>query len=227
MKRLGRGLVPVVAVTLVTVGCSGESGGEEIPPPNPEALMDPLSPDMNMNAPATYQARFETSKGAFVVEVHRAWSPNGADRVYNLVRNGFYDGARFFRVLDGFMAQFGIGGDPAIQTHWRTASIPDDPVIESNTRGRVTFAMGGPNTRSTQLFINYGDNSRLDGDGFAPIGEVIEGMEVVDGLYSGYGEGAPRGQGPSQREIQERGNEYLMADFPDLDYIERATIVIE
>jgi peptidyl-prolyl cis-trans isomerase A (cyclophilin A) len=179
---------------------------------------------MNEMAPATFRARFSTTKGEFVIEFHRTWAPLGVDRVYNLVRAGFYDGVRFFRVLDGFVAQFGIHGDPAIQAKWRGANIVDDPLVEGNTRGRVTFAMGGPNTRSTQLFINFGNNSNLDSMGFPALGDVVEGLDIVDQLYSGYGEGTPRGNGPDQALIQRRGNEYLAADFPQLDYIEKATI---
>lgn len=223
MKRVVRAGVVCLCLggLAVATGCSGDSA----PPPNPEALMDPMSPDMNVPAPATFQARFVTSKGDFVIEVHRAWAPNGADRVYNLVRNGFFTDVRFFRVLDGFMAQFGIQGDPAIQSHWRGATLDDDPVVETNTRGRVTFAMGGPNSRSTQLFVNYIDNSRLDDSGFSPFGEVIEGMEVVDALYGDYGEGFPRGNGPDQGRIQAEGNAYLEDEFPELDYIRHAEIV--
>ena len=192
-----------------------------------ESLGDPASAEMNATAPETFRARFETSRGTFVVEANRAWSPNGVDRFYNLVRGGFFNDVRFFRVIAGFMAQFGINGDPVIQSSWRDANIPDDPVLMGNTRGRVSFATAGPNTRSTQLFINFGDNSRLDEMGFSPIGKVIEGMEVVDALYAGYGEGAPNGNGPSQGRIQAEGNAYLEADFPSLDYIERATLVGE
>jgi len=151
-----------------------------------------LTPDaLTATAPDVFQARFETSKGDFVIEVHRDWSPNGADRFYNLVANGFYDDVRFFRVIDGFMAQFGIHGDSAVAAVWREARIPDDEVLQSNTRGFISYAMGGPNTRTTQVFINFGDNSRLDEMGFPPFGQVVEGMEVVDEIYSGYGEGAP------------------------------------
>ena len=199
-------------------GCTGDAGVSE-------ALGDPASAEMNVTAPETFQARFETSKGTFVIEAHRSWSPNGVDRFYNLVRNGFFHEVRFFRVIEGFMAQFGINGDPAIQSAWRDANIVDDPVVMGNTRGRVSFAKTGmPDSRSTQLFINFGDNSRLDEMGFSAIGEVVEGMEVVDALYAGYGEGAPGGNGPSQGRIQAEGNAYLGADFPDLDYIERAVI---
>lgn len=183
---------------------------------NPSALRE--------TAPATYKARFETSKGAFVVDVTRDWAPNGADRFYNLVKNGFYDGVRFFRVLDGFMAQFGINGDPKISAAWREARIADDPVKQSNRRGFVTYAMAGPNTRTSQIFINYGDNSALDRQNFSPFGRVTSGMEVVDALYNGYGEGAPRGQGPDQGRIQMEGNAYLTKSFPRLDFVKKATI---
>jgi peptidyl-prolyl cis-trans isomerase A (cyclophilin A) len=178
---------------------------------NPSALRE--------TAPATYKARFETSKGAFVVDVTRDWAPNGADRFYNLVKNGFYDGVRFFRVLDGFMAQFGINGDPKVSAVWREARIQDDPVKQSNRRGFVTYAMAGPNTRTSQLFINYNDrNSSLDKQGFSPFGRVSSGMEVVDALYNGYGES------PNQGRIQMEGNAYLAKDFPRLDFVKKATI---
>jgi peptidyl-prolyl cis-trans isomerase A (cyclophilin A) len=186
-------------------------------------LSDPAS--LNEKAPAVYQAKFDTSKGSFVIEVHRDWAPNGADRFYNLVKNGFYNDARFFRVLEEFMAQFGINGNPDISAVWRDANIKDDPVKQSNTRGTVTFATAGPNTRTTQVFINFGDNAGLDGQGFSPFGKVVSGMDVVDSLYSGYGEGAPNGQGPDQGRLQAYGNAYLQKSFPKLDYVKTATIV--
>jgi len=166
-------------------------------------LSDPAS--LNEKAPAVYKAKFDTSKGTFVIEVHRDWAPNGADRFYNLVRAGYYDGVRFFRVLPGFMAQFGIHGDSVVSAAWRNQRIPDDPVRRTNVRGMVSFATAGPGTRTTQVFINFGNNDRLDAMGFAPFGEVVEGMEVVDRLYDGYGEGAPRGRGPSQERMQAEG----------------------
>jgi peptidyl-prolyl cis-trans isomerase A (cyclophilin A) len=178
-------------------------------------------------APDTYKAKFETSKGTFVVTVHRAWAPLGADRFYNLVRGGFYDDCRFFRVMDGFIAQVGINGDPAIQSAWRDATIADDAVKESNKRGFVTFAKTrAPHSRSTQFFINFSDaNATLDKQGFAPFGEVAaQGMEVVDKLYSGYGEGEPSGSGPEQAKLQAQGHAYLLKEFPKLDYIKKATI---
>jgi peptidyl-prolyl cis-trans isomerase A (cyclophilin A) len=175
-------------------------------------------------APATYKVNFDTSKGAFVVEVHRDWAPNGADRFYNLVKGGFYDDVRFFRVIPNFMAQFGIHGNPGVMAAWRSAQIKDDPVKESNLRSYVVFATAGPNTRTTQLFINFRDNTGLDRQGFAPFGRVVSGMDVVDKIYSGYGEGAPRGKGPEQGRIQSEGNAYLTKEFPRLDYIKTATI---
>jgi peptidyl-prolyl cis-trans isomerase A (cyclophilin A) len=216
----------MIAVTLSVVACGGGDGGGAANggTPSDSPLLAPSS--LDLIAPESYRARFETSKGAFVIEVRRSLSPNGADRFYNLVSNGYYDGVRFFRVLDGFMAQFGMHGDPAVTAAWRAAPIPDDPVMASNVRGTVTFAMTGqPNSRTTQVFINFGDNVQLDGMGFAPFGQVVEGMDVVDQLYSGYGEGAPNGTGPSQAQIQAQGNRYLEAEFPRLDHIIRATIV--
>jgi peptidyl-prolyl cis-trans isomerase A (cyclophilin A) len=186
-------------------------------------LSDPAA--LNAKAPAVYQAKFDTSKGTFVVEVHRDWAPRGADRFYNLVKNGFFDNARFFRVIEGFMVQFGINGDPNIAAVWRDADIKDDPVKQSNERGTITFATAGPNTRTTQVFINFGDNAGLDSQGFSPFGKVVSGMEVVDSLYGGYGEGAPNGNGPDQGRLQSQGNAYLEQDFPKLDFIKTSTIV--
>jgi peptidyl-prolyl cis-trans isomerase A (cyclophilin A) len=183
---------------------------------NPAALTE--------QAPATYKARFDTSKGVFVVDVRREWAPVGADRFYNLVKNGFYDENRFFRVISGFMVQFGINGNPQVSTPWRNAQIKDDPVKQSNKRGFITFATSGPNSRTTQVFINFGDNARLDGSGFAAFGQVSSGMNVVDQLYSDYGEGAPSGRGPNQGRMQSEGNAYLTKDFPNLDFVRKATI---
>jgi peptidyl-prolyl cis-trans isomerase A (cyclophilin A) len=183
---------------------------------SPAALTEP--------APATFKASLDTTKGPIIIEVHRDWAPQGADRFYNLVKNGFYDDVRFFRVIDGFMAQFGIHGNPGVQSAWRNAQIKDDPVKQSNKRGFVVFATAGPNTRTTQLFINFGDNGSLDRQGFAPFGQVVKGMDIVDKIYSGYGEGAPRGRGPDQNRLQAEGNAYLTKEFPKLDYIKSATI---
>jgi peptidyl-prolyl cis-trans isomerase A (cyclophilin A) len=184
--------------------------------PNP-ALRTPSK--LTAVAPATYRVNFDTTAGSFIVEVHRAWAPKGADRFYNLVRNGYYDDSRFFRVVPNFMVQFGINGNPAIQKAWRNANITDDPVTQTNKRGAITFATAGPNTRTTQVFINFRNNAGLDGQGFAPFGEVISGMEVVDKISAAYGER------PDQGRIQSEGNRYLMKEFPKLDAINKATIV--
>jgi len=160
-----------------------------------------------------------------VIEVTREWAPLGADRFFNLAGNGFFDGARFFRVLDGFVAQFGINGDPLISKVWKDARFDDDPVTQSNKRGTIVFATSGTNSRTTQLFLNFKNNTRLDSMGFAPFGTITSGMEVVDSLYSGYGEGAPRGAAPRQDLVQSRGNTYLEKDFPKLDYIEKTTVL--
>lgn len=191
----------------------------------PEVGLPPATPQQ---APATYRARFETSKGPFTVEVTRAWAPNGADRFYQLVSNGFFDNTRFFRVIEGFMAQFGAHGDPDVNAAWKTLTIPDDPVVQSNKRGFITFASEmQPNTRVTQVFINLVDNTNLDGLGFAPFGQVIDGMAAVDSLYDAYGEGAPSGFGPDQNMIMARGNAYLERYFPKLDFIRTARIVTD
>jgi peptidyl-prolyl cis-trans isomerase A (cyclophilin A) len=184
---------------------------------NKSALMNPAK--LKERAPNLFKAKFDTTAGVFVIEVHADWAPNGADRFYNLVKNGYYDNCRFFRVVPGFVVQFGINGDPAIQRYWENATIPDEKVTQSNTRGFVTYAKSSaPNSRTTQIFINFGDNSRLNGTGFAPFGKVISGMEVVDKIYSGYG------QQPDQGRISAEGNAYLMKNFPKLDYIKKATI---
>jgi peptidyl-prolyl cis-trans isomerase A (cyclophilin A) len=182
------------------------------------SLKNPAS--MKAQAPAVYKAAFETSAGTFVIEVHRDWAPKGADRFYNLVKDGFYDNVRFFRVIPGFMVQFGMHGDPAVQSAWTFARIPDDPVKESNKRGYVTFAMAGPNTRTTQVFINFADNTGLDKQGFAPFGQVISGMNVVDKLNASYG----AKPGDDQGNIAAGGNAYLEKMYPKLDYIKKATI---
>lgn len=193
------------------------------PTPAPVAaspgLMDPAHADANRTAPATFQVRFETSRGAFVVTVTREWAPQGVDRFYNLARMGYFDEARFFRVVPGFVVQFGIHANPAVSARWRGATIPDDPVRQGNTRGRLTFATSGPDSRTTQLFINLGDNSGLDGRGFAAFGEVTEGMDVVAAIYSGYGEQ------PNQGQIQTQGNAYLTHEFPQLDYVRTARVI--
>ena len=208
-------------VNTLTLGLAGALFLAAAPAPAPSShakLMNPAA--LNAQAPETYRAKFSTSKGDFVIEVTRSWAPLGADRFYNLVKNGFYDDVRFFRVLDGFMAQFGMSGNPGIQAAWRTQQLKDDPVKQSNKRGYITFATGGPNTRTTQVFINFEDNANLDGQGFAPFGQVVQGMDIVDKLYSGYG----RNNVPDQARITKEGNDYLMKAYPKLDYVKKATI---
>lgn len=198
------------------------------PTPAPAAQFSPALLDPSrfaaIQAPDRFRIRFETTEGPFLVEVHRDWAPLGADRLYGLVTAGFYDGTSFFRVVDGFVAQWGIHPAPAVSQVWRTATIQDDPVVASNRRGTLVFASAGPNSRTTQLFLNLADNTQLDSMGFPPMGEVVSGMDVVDALYKGYGEGVPRGRGPNQAKIQMEGQEYLEAKFPELDRIVRAVV---
>jgi peptidyl-prolyl cis-trans isomerase A (cyclophilin A) len=206
-----------LAVGLVSMAARGRASAAAGQLRNPASRAD--------RAPDVFRTRFETSKGAFVIEVHRAWAPIGADRFYDLVKNGFYDDCRFFRVIDGLMAQIGINGNPTVQSVWADARIPDDPVRQSNKPGYVTLAHAGSNTRATQFFINLTDNSALlDRKGFAPIGRVLSGLDVVEQLYSGYGDGAPRGIGPSQMQIASEGNAFLKKKFPKLDYVRTATV---
>ena len=211
----------MAAAGLVLVGCSSSSNeSKSAPPPTKEE-----SPVVKkVQAPDVYKVDFDTSKGHFVLEVHRDWAPIGADHFYELVQGKFYDGDRFFRVLKGFVVQFGLNGDPTVNSRWAHATLPDDPVKEHNDRGTLTYATAGPATRTTQLFINLASNRNLDSQGFAPFGKVISGMEVVDSLYGGYGEGAPSGGGPDQNLVESRGNDYLTEHFPKLDYIKTATI---
>uniref|UniRef100_Q01U50 peptidylprolyl isomerase n=1 Tax=Solibacter usitatus (strain Ellin6076) TaxID=234267 RepID=Q01U50_SOLUE len=189
------------------------------------ALRHPDARIWRKHAPAVYRVRVESTQGAFVLEVHRDWAPIGADRFYNLVRSRFYDDSRFYRVTPRF-AQFGIAGNPSIAAVWRSVSIDDDPVRQSNTRGRFAFAMTGPNTRTTQIYICKTDMQAQDKDGFAPLGQVVAGMEVVDRLYAGYGETAGGGmRGGKQARIFEEGNTHLDRDFPKLEKLLRAHIV--
>jgi homoserine O-acetyltransferase len=189
-------------------------------------LRDQGNPLWSLAAPETYRVRVETSKGEFVMEVRRELAPRGADRFYHLVDTGFYDDSRFYRVIQGRFAQFGIPGDPAVARVWRNASFPDDPVRASNVRGTFAFAMTGPNARTTQIYINTGDQVRQDADGFAPFGKVLEGMDVVDSLYKGYGETSGGGmRAGRQGRLFEEGNEYLDREFPLLDKLLRARII--
>jgi len=196
---------------------------EEKPSTTSPGFTDPAK--LTAKAPETFKVQFDTTKGKFTIEVTRSLSPNGADRFYNLVRSGYFKDVAFFRVVPGFMCQFGIHGDPNVSAKWRAAAIADDPVKGSNTRGTITFATAGPNTRTTQLFINFGNNINLDGMGFSSFGKVTEGMDVVDKINGEYGDGPPYGSGPNQGRVQGEGNAYLKKDFPNLDYIKSATIV--
>ena len=213
MRNRVLALTILIATIAATTSFAGQSRDASAKLKNPAAL--------NEQAPATYRARFETSQGVFVIEAHRDWAPNAADRFYNLVKNGFYDNARFFRVLSGFMAQFGLNADPDIQRAWTYAGLPDEPTKQSNTRGSVSFAReSGPNSRYTMVFINYKDNSYLDGEGFPPFGQVVTGMDIVEKLYSGYG----RANVPDQRRIVREGNAYLQQEYPKLDFVRTAAI---
>ena len=220
-------LAGLFALTLGAALAIAQDAKKDEPAAKPAAaspgFTDPSK--LTEKAPDTFKAQFDTTKGKITIEVTRSLSPNGADRFYNLVRSGYFKDVAFFRVIPGFMCQFGIHGDPSVASKWRQASITDDPVKGSNTRGTITFATAGPNTRTTQLFINFGDNRSLDGQGFSPFGKVTEGMDVVDKINSEYGEGAPRGRGPDQGRVQSEGNAYLKKDFPNLDYIKSASIV--
>ncbi len=224
----------ILGMLAVLWGCGGGDGSAEGDAGNTEesASGDGVNavlyyPDRLVEtAPETFQARFETTRGEFLVEVNREWAPNGADRFYNLVKHGYYDGVYFYRVIEGFMAQFGMHGEPQVHARWKTATIADDPVVASNTRGTISYAKSGPDSRTTQLFINFGDNADLDAQGFAPFGRVIEGMEVVDQLHAGYGNIADLGgDGPDARYIAYEGNKYLEENFPELDHIVSATLV--
>lgn len=216
----------ITGALCLTPGVHAQESSED-KGPDKSVLLDPNHEVWSRTAPDTFNVKLVTNEGDIVIKVTRDWAPQGADRFYNLADNGFYDGCRFFRVIEGFMAQFGINGDPRVSTVWREQKIEDDPNKQSNTRGRVTFAMAGPDTRTTQLFFNFADNTFLDNQGFSPFGEVVEGMDVVDKLYAEYGEGAPRGKGPDQGRIQAEGNAYLEAEFPKLDYIKSAEVIKE
>lgn len=206
-----------LAVSFGTTSCLRRAAG--LVDPNPDVLA--------AAAPDSFRVAFTTTRGRFVVMAHRDWAPHGADRFYFLAKHHFYDGNRFFRVLKGYVAQFGLSGDPKIAATWKPRAIPDDPPRESNRKGRVAFASAGPASRTTQLFVDLADNTRLDtlgGVGFPPIGEVVDGMSVVEALYSGYGEGIPRGNGPSQDRIAREGTPYLARNFPRLDWVESSKV---
>ncbi|MHB1168438.1 MAG: peptidylprolyl isomerase [Longimicrobiales bacterium] len=219
MHRVAR--VVAGSALMVIAACGGPDSISEANP----VLLQPGDTIFTAQAPDTFRAHFTTTEGEFTIEVYRDWAPRGADRFYNLVRSGYYDGNRFFRVVPGFMAQFGVHGDPAVEQAWRGQTLPDDPVQQSNRRGTISFAMKGPDSRSTQVFINYRDNEALDQSGFAPFGRVVDGMIIVDRLNGEYGEPPPEGRGPDERRLVTEGEDYLRREFPDLDRIERAEIV--
>jgi len=207
--KLRRPLIIPIAVFALLAACSK---------PAPQQAAPAQAPDV-------YRVKFDTTKGPFTVEVHRDWAPRGADRFYELIQGRYYDGLYFFRVIKGFVVQWGISKDPAATAKWNSMTIPDDPVKQSNVRGTITFATSGPNTRSMEPFINLADNGRLDSQGFSPFGKVVEGMDVVDQLYAGYGDGPPQGEGVDQNKAEAQGNEYIEGRFPKLDKINSARLV--
>lgn len=225
MKRILLGLLSALALASIGFAADDSKPAAAAPDKKSEAATFADPSKLTEKAPESFKAKFTTTKGAFTIEVTRSLSPNGADRFYNLVKSGYFQDVAFFRVIPGFMGQFGIHGDPKVSAAWRGARIQDDPVKASNKRGYLSFAMAGPNTRTTQFFINLVDNTNLDSMGFSPFGKVVEGQDVVDKINGEYGEGAPRGRGPNQGIIQEKGNEYLKASYPNLDYIKSAALV--
>lgn len=228
------GFAVAVLVCLSAVSCSQvekeDTPNEEVPFENSDLDSDLPHPALKTpflareQAPESFKVRFETTKGVFVIQVERSWAPLGADRIFNLTRIGFFEDMAFFRAIEGFVVQFGINGDPETNREWANARIKDDPGKLSNTRGSLTYAMAGPNSRTTQIFVNLRDNLNLDSEGFAPFGRVTDGMTVVDSLHTGYGEMAPRGKGPNPTILNKRGNKYLKMRFPELDYIKRASL---
>lgn len=215
MKRLA-------AALLLLAACDPPAPAAPPPAPAPPSsaspLLDPAHPAMKAAAPAEYKVRVTTDVGEFLVSVTREWAPAAADRFYNLVRHGFYDSARFFRVVPDFVAQFGLNGDPRVSEAWRNANIPDEPRTRPNERGTLAFANAGPNTRGTQVFINFKHNANLDGMGFVPFGRIIVGMDVIDAINREYGES------PNQGRIQAEGNAYLTREFPRLSFILKAAV---
>jgi cyclophilin family peptidyl-prolyl cis-trans isomerase len=212
----------LVTAVMVVLPCLFQLSCES----TPSLLVHSEAAELNRRAPDVFDVRMETTKGEMVIEVHREWSPHGADRFYDLVRTGYYDDSRFFRVIQGRWAQFGINGDPKISNLWRARTIPDDPRVESNTRGTLAFAFSVPNGRTTQVFINLKDNSATHDAEFVPFGRIVKGMEVADALNTEYGESAGGGiRGGKQQPLFDQGNSYLRQKFPHLDIIVRARVV--
>jgi peptidyl-prolyl cis-trans isomerase A (cyclophilin A) len=209
----------LAVAALLLAGCSSPNETK-----NAKKELTATAPAKKEAAPDVFTVTLDTSKGPVAIEMHRDWAPIGVDHFYTLVKTGFYDGDRFFRVVRNFVVQFGINGNSATNRLWSNANLPDDPVKESNVRGTLTYAISGPNTRSTQVFINLRNNKALDKDGFAPIGKVTSGMDVVDSFYNSYGDMPPAGNGPDPTLIEQQGNDYLASRFPRLDYIKKATI---
>jgi peptidyl-prolyl cis-trans isomerase A (cyclophilin A) len=214
MLRLA-GILLGAAVGAALIGCSSSNEAKK---------EEPKAPAKAEPTPETFQVNLDTSKGLVKVEVHRDWAPVGVDHFYTLVKTGFYDGDRFFRVVRNSVVQFGINGDPKLNRLWATTNLPDDKVKEKNVKGTLTYATTGANGRATQLFFNLRDNRQLDKQGFAPIGKVVAGMDVVESFYNSYGDWPPRGQGPDPAKMETQGNEYLASQFPRLDFIKKATI---
>lgn len=220
-----RRVVVAALSAILLAACLHSPGGARALERGRAPLLDPAASFWSEAAPAIFNAKVETSRGFFVIEIERDWAPRGADRFYNLARGGFFDDSRFFRVVPNFIAQFGIAGDPRVAAAWRDRAFADDSARQSNVRGTIAFAMTGPNTRTTQLFISLVDNTRLDSQGFAPIGRVIDGMSVVDSLYSGYGENSGGGmRAGRQAPLFSEGNAYLDRAYPKLDRLIRVTI---
>ena len=221
MRRSSIVTVSFIAALFALQSLSSSAAAGQTAASKASKLLNPAA--LTAKAPALFKTKFDTTKGVIVAEVHRDWSPFGADRFYNLVNNGFFNGVRFFRVIPNFMAQFGINGNPAVNAAWDKVDLKDDSGgKQSNTRGTMSYGnTGRPNSRGTQVFINYGDNSRLDAQGFTPFGMVVEGMDAADMLNAEYGS-APQG---AQARIAAEGNKFLIANYPKLDYVKTATVV--
>jgi peptidyl-prolyl cis-trans isomerase A (cyclophilin A) len=213
MRQL-RPLVAALCVSVIAIAC-----GKDSPPARGSDSASRGPSDAAAQAPDSFRVAFETTRGNFVVDVRRDWSPHGVDRFHELVNSGYFTDVAFFRVLPGFVAQFGMHGDPSVNRRWSDRRIPDDSVVQSNKRGTIVFATAGPNTRGNQFFVNFADNTPLDRQGFSPFGRVVEGMGVVDSIYAGYGEA------PDQSRVSDEGNAYLKKEFPRLDYIKSARVV--